>query len=52
MTGENEKKDEAKIVSRMKNLFSPGCGCGSGDGCCGTRIVPKAKKEEPEPNEE
>ncbi|MCM2465121.1 hypothetical protein DIC75_02105 [Methanoculleus sp. CWC-02] len=51
MTGENEKKGEAKIGSRIKNLFSSGCGCGGG-GCCGTKIVPKAKKEEPETKEE
>jgi hypothetical protein len=48
MTGENDKKDEGCIGSRIKKLFSPGCGCG----CCGTKIVPKAKKEGPETNEE
>jgi len=50
MTGENEKNGKAKIGSRIKNLFSSGCGCGGGGGCCGTRIVPK--KEEPETKEE
>jgi hypothetical protein len=46
MTGENDKKDEGCIGSRIKKLFSSGCGCGSGGGCCGTRIVPREKKEE------
>lgn len=50
MTGENEKKDEAKFGSRIKKIFSPGCGCGSG--CCGTRIVSKAKKDGSETKEE
>jgi hypothetical protein len=52
MKGENDKKDEGCIGSRIKNLFSSGCGCGGGGGCCGTKIVPKAKKEEPEMKEE
>ncbi|HPZ37909.1 MAG: hypothetical protein WBL10_06355 [Candidatus Methanoculleus thermohydrogenotrophicum] len=51
MTGENEKKDGAKIGSQIKDLFSSGCGCGTGGGCCGTRIVPK-KKEEPDTGEQ
>ena len=52
VTGEDEKKDEGCIGSRIKKLFSPGCGCGSGGGCCGTKIVPKTKKEESGPKEE
>jgi len=52
MTDETRKNEEGCIRSRVKKLFSPGCGCGSGGGCCGTRIVPKEKKEEPEPEDE
>ncbi|MCK8518514.1 hypothetical protein [Methanoculleus sp. 7T] len=44
----NDKKDEGCIGSRIKKLFSSDCGCG----CCGTRIVPKGKKEEPEAGDE
>jgi len=52
MTDEKDKKEGTKIGSRIKSLFSSGCGCGTGGGCCGTRIVPKAKKEESETKEE
>nr|WP_303715406.1 hypothetical protein [Methanoculleus marisnigri] len=48
MKGENDRKDEGCIGSRIKNLFSSGCG-GS---CCGTRIVPKEKKEESDAGEQ
>jgi len=51
MTGEKDNKEGTKIGSRIKNLFSSGCGCGTGGGCCGTRIVPK-KKEEPDTGEQ
>jgi len=51
MTDSNEKNEEGCIGSRVKKLFSSGCGCGSGGGCCGTKIVPKAKKEESGPEE-
>jgi hypothetical protein len=50
MKGENDKKDEGCIGSRIKNLFSSGCGCGGG--CCGTKIVPKEKKEESDAGEQ
>ena len=54
VTGEHEKKDEGCTGSRVKKIFSPGCGCGcgSGGGCCGTKFVPKAKKEESGQKEE
>jgi len=51
MTGEKDNKEGTKIGSRIKNLFSSGCGCGTGGGCCGTRIVPK-KKEDPDTGEQ
>ncbi|WP_286879456.1 hypothetical protein [Methanoculleus sp. UBA413] len=51
MTDEKDKKEGTKIGSRIKSLFSSGCGCGTGGGCCGTRIVPK-KKEEPDRGEQ
>jgi len=50
MTGENEKKDEGCVGSRIKKLFSSGCGC-EGGGCCGTRFVPKMKTEVSEVSE-
>jgi len=45
MTDKNENKNTGGIGSRLKNIFSSECGCG--EGCCGTRIVPKEKKEGP-----
>ncbi len=51
MTGENEKKDGAKIGSQIKDLFSSGCGYGTDGGCCGTRIVLK-KKGKPDTGEQ
>lgn len=45
MTDKNENKKIGGIGSRLKDIFSSECGCG--EGCCGTRIVPREKKEGP-----
>jgi hypothetical protein len=50
MTDKNENKNTGGIGSRLKTIFSSECGCG--EGCCGTRIVPKDKKEGPATKEE